>query len=126
MNKQQYIEEHKNMFWYTLADKKAEISDALLVETILNDGTLADYKSLLQVLGPKRVAEVFFSATGRQKQNYYPEIYHFFSLLLAKYAHLDIDIQSEGTAYLDFAVSTRVLSGRRHGYCFVPGASSVC
>ena len=87
MNRQQYIEEHKSMFWYTPADKKAEISDALLVETILNDGTLADYKSLLQVLGPKRVAEVFFSATGRQKQNYYPEIYHFFSLLLAKYAH---------------------------------------
>ena len=32
------------------------------------------------------VAEVFFSATGRQKQNYYPEIYHFFSLVLRKYA----------------------------------------
>lgn len=47
------------MFWYTPADKKAEISDALLVETILNDGTLDDYKSLLQMLGPKRVAEVF-------------------------------------------------------------------
>ena len=87
MNKQQYIEAHKNMFWYTPADKKAEISDALLVEAILNDGTLADYKSLLQVLGPEHVAEVFFSATGRQKQNFYPEIYHFFSLLLAKYAH---------------------------------------
>ena len=27
------------MFWYTPADKKAEISDALLVETILNDIT---------------------------------------------------------------------------------------
>ena len=87
MNKQQYIEEHQNMFWYTPADKKAEISDALLVETILNDGTLADYKDLLHVLTPERVAEVFFGANGRQKQNYYPEIYHFFSLLLAKYAH---------------------------------------
>ena len=87
MNKPQYIEDHKNMFWYTPPDKKAEISDALLVETILNDETLADYKDLLHVLTPERVAEVFFSATGRQKQNYYPEIYHFFSLLLAKYAH---------------------------------------
>ena len=37
-------------------------------------------------LDGKRVAEVFFSATGRQKQNYYPEIYHFFSLVLRKYA----------------------------------------
>ena len=87
MTRGQYIESHKNMFWYTPADKKTEISDALLVETILNDGTLADYKALLQVLGPKHVAEVFFSAVGRQKQNYYPEIYNFYSLLLSKYVH---------------------------------------
>ena len=69
MTRGQYIELHKNMFWYTPANKKAEISDSLLVETILNDGTLADYKALLQVLGPKHVAEVFFAAEGRQKKN---------------------------------------------------------
>ena len=46
-----------------------------------------DYKTLLHVLTPERVAEVFFGATGRQKQNYYPEVYNFFSLLLSKYAH---------------------------------------
>ena len=67
--------------------RQPNISDSLLVETILNDGTLADYKTLLQVLTPERVAEVFFGATGRQKQNYYPEVYNFFSLLLSKYAH---------------------------------------
>lgn len=87
MTRAEFIESHKNMFWYTPADKKKEISDQLLVEIILNDGTLADYKTLLQVLGPEYVAKVFFSATGRQRHNYYPEIYHFFSLLLAKYAH---------------------------------------
>ncbi len=59
MTRTQFIQSHKNMFWYIPADKKAEISDALLIETILNDGTLADYKSLLKVLGPKHVAEVF-------------------------------------------------------------------
>ncbi len=56
------------------------------MERILNDGTLDDYRELMATLGGKRVAEVFFSATGRQKQNYYPEIYHFFSLVLKKYA----------------------------------------
>ena len=79
------------MFWYTPEDQKQNISDSLLIETILNDGTLADYKTLLQVLTPERVAEVFFGATGRQKQNYYPEVYNFFSLLLSKYAHWDFD-----------------------------------
>ena len=86
MSRQQIIDKHKNLFWYTPDDKKHDISDALLVERILNDGTLDDCRELIQVLGGKRVAEVFFSATGRQKQNYYPEIYHFFSLVLRKYA----------------------------------------
>lgn len=87
MTRTQFIQSHQDMFWYTPANQKQNISDSLLVETILNDGTLADYKDLLRVLTPERVAEVFFDATGRQRQNYYPEIYHFFSLLLAKYAH---------------------------------------
>ena len=86
MSRQQIIDKHKDLFWYTPEDQKSQISDALLVERILNDGTLDDYRELVSVLGGKRVAEVFFSATGRQKQNYYPEIYHFFSLVLKKYA----------------------------------------
>ena len=86
MSRQQIIDKHKDLFWYTPEDQKSQISDALLVERILNDGTLDDYRELVSALGGKRVAEVFFSATGRQKQNYYPEIYNFFSLVLKKYA----------------------------------------
>lgn len=86
MSRQQIIEKHKNLFWYTPEDKKQSISDALLVERILNDGSLDDFRELMDTLGSKRVAEVFFSAKGRQKNNYYPEIYHFFSLVLKKYA----------------------------------------
>lgn len=86
MTRAQIINKNQQLFWYTPQDKKQDISDALLVERILNDGTLEDYKDLISALGGKRVAEVFFSAKGRQKDNYYPEIYHFFSLLLSKYA----------------------------------------
>ena len=86
MSREQIIAKHKSLFWYTPEAEKQNISDALLVERILNDGTLDDFHELVNTLGGKRVAEVFFSATGRQKQNYYPEIYHFFSLLLKKYA----------------------------------------
>lgn len=86
MSRQQIIDKHKNLFWYTPDDQKYNISDELLVERILNDGTLDDYRELVATLGGKRVAEVFFSAKGRQKSNYYPEIYNFFSLVLKKYA----------------------------------------
>ena len=80
-----FIEQHANLFWYTPADKKKDISDSLLVETILNYGTLDDYRALLRVLTPQHVAEVFFGATERQAKNYFPPIRHFFSLLLSKY-----------------------------------------
>lgn len=86
MTRQQLIQNNSALFWYTPEEKKQDISDALLVERILNDGSLDDYRDLIATLGGKRVAEVFFSAKGRQKNNYYPEIYHFFSLVLQKYA----------------------------------------
>jgi len=86
MSREQIIEKHKNLFWYTPESEKQNISDALLVERILNDGTLDDFRELVDTLGGKQVAKVFFSAQGRQKNNYYPEIYHFFSLVLKKYA----------------------------------------
>ena len=86
MSREQIRAKHKSLFWYIPEDEKQNISDALLVERIPNDGTLDDYRELVVALGGKRVAEVFFSATGRQKQNFYPEIYHFFSLVLKKYA----------------------------------------
>lgn len=85
MSREQIIDKHRSLFWYTPDDQIHDISDALLVERILNDGSLDDYRELIQALGGKRVAKVFFAATGRQKQNYYPEIYHFFSLVLKKY-----------------------------------------
>ena len=84
MSREQIISRHSNLFWY-IPEEEKNISDALLVERILNDGTLDDYREMINTLGGKHVAEVFFSAKGRQKQNYYPEIYHFFSLVLKKY-----------------------------------------
>ena len=86
MSREQIIQKHKSLVWYIPESELQNISDALLVERILNDGTLNEYRELINTLGGKRVAEVFFSAKGRQKLNYYPELYHFFSLVLKKYA----------------------------------------
>ena len=81
-----FIHENRNLFWYTPADKKEEISPEFLVETILNYGDLDAVKKLISILGIKETSRIFFSAKGRQKLNYYPEIYNFFSLLFSKYA----------------------------------------
>jgi hypothetical protein len=81
-----FIRDHSNLFWYTPEDKKEEISHEFLVETILNYGTLDDFNELVKILGIKQLSKIFFRAKGRQKQNYYPEIYHYFSLIFKKYA----------------------------------------
>ena len=84
--REEFIDNHSALFWYTPEDRKHAISDELLVETILNVGTLDDFRALKDVLTPKRVAQIFFGATPRQIGNYYPEIRHFFSLVLKEYA----------------------------------------
>ena len=53
MTREQLIEKNKALFWYTPEAEKQKISDALLVETFLNYGTLDDYRDLISVLGGK-------------------------------------------------------------------------
>jgi len=81
-----FIREKSNLFWYIPKEKKEEVNPALLVETILNYGTMNDVRSLIRLMGLEEVSRIFFSARGRQKLNYYPEIYNYFSLLFKKYA----------------------------------------
>ena len=81
-----FIREKSSLFWSIPEDKKEEISPALLVETILNYGTMDDVRKLIKLMGKEEVSRIFFSARGRQKLNYYPEIYNYFSLLFKKYA----------------------------------------
>ena len=45
-----------------------------------------DVRKLIRLMGMDEVARIFFSARGRQKLNYYPQIYNYFSLLFGKYA----------------------------------------
>jgi hypothetical protein len=86
----QFIREHSSLFWYTPEDKKEEISHEFLVETILNYGNLESVKQLINLIGFDGMAEIFTGLEGRKKLNYYPEIYHFFSILVNKHAHSNI------------------------------------
>jgi hypothetical protein len=82
-----YILEHQNLFWYTPKYKKLEISNGLLVETILNYGTMEDIKKLIKIMGIDSVADIFFAAKRRMIGNYYPEIYNYFNLVFKRYAY---------------------------------------
>lgn len=81
-----FIREKSYLFWYIPNSEKENISPELLVETILNYGTMDEIKSLIKIMGIKKMSDIFFSATGRKKLNYYPEIYNFFSLFFTRNA----------------------------------------
>lgn len=82
----QFIRDHNALFWSIPNEKKEDVSEAALVEHILNYGTLADCRELIRLMGIKKVSSVFQKAQGRQKMNYFPEIYNFFSLYFAHFA----------------------------------------
>jgi len=81
-----FIRKHSELFWYIPEDKKEDISHDVLVEFILNYGSLEDVKMLFKILGIEEAAKVFFRAEGRRKLNYFPEVYNFFSLYFKKNA----------------------------------------
>jgi hypothetical protein len=85
-----YIRERGYLFWYSPEDKGETVSDELLVEHILNYGTMEDVQELFRVMGLHRAAEVFFcsvSRSERRKNNYTPVSLNYFTLFFNRYAH---------------------------------------
>ena len=81
-----FIRANGALFWYTPEDKGEKVTDELLVETMLNYGTLDQIKELFELMGIRTVAEIFRNMTGRKKMNYFPVIWNYFDLYFDKYA----------------------------------------
>jgi len=84
-----FIRRHGELFWYSPGDKGETVSDELLVEHILNYGTMDDVRELFQVMGLQRTAEVFFRSINmseRRRNNYNPVTLNYFTLLFNRYA----------------------------------------
>jgi len=84
-----YIRKHEALFWYTPEDKCEKVTDSLLVETILNYGTLEDVKELFAVMGLQEVAQLFFydiNLSERRRNNYHELTRNYFTLFFNRYA----------------------------------------
>ena len=84
-----YIEDHGYLFWYTPAPKGENVTDELLVESVLNYGNMDDLRSLFSVMGMKNVAKIFFNSINkseRSKGNYHEVVLNYFTLLFNRYA----------------------------------------
>jgi hypothetical protein len=85
----EFILKHSDLFWYTPQDRKTEISDDAIVETILNYGDKEAFLELTKLFGIKRLAEIFYKSVNkskRKKGNYSELTYNYFNHVFRKYA----------------------------------------
>lgn len=83
----QFIKENSDLFWYIPENEKQNISHEVLVEFILNYGTLESVKKLIRLLGIESVAGIFFKQTNRTRVNYHKRTIHFFNLYFHRHAN---------------------------------------
>jgi len=81
-----FIRENGSLFWYTPEDKGEKVTDELLVETMLNYGSLEQIQALFDLMGIREVADIFRNMTGRKKMNFFPQVWNFFDLYFNKNA----------------------------------------
>jgi hypothetical protein len=85
----QYIEDRKHLFWYSPSPKSDTVSDELLVEIILNYGSMDDVRSLFSVMKINDVAKIFFDSINkseRRKNNYHELTRNYFTHFFNRYA----------------------------------------
>ena len=83
-----FILKHSDLFWFTPQFKKTDISDAAVVETILNYGDKEAVVELINCIGIKKVAAIYYKATSssnRAKNNYSELTINFFNHVFKKY-----------------------------------------
>jgi hypothetical protein len=80
MLKTDFIKNNQHLFWYLNKNELPNISDAVLVEFILNYGNMQSVKDLLSILGEKKVAQEFSKAIQAKRNNYFPQVKNYFNL----------------------------------------------
>lgn len=84
-----FIRENNHLFWYTPDEKKEEISLEFLVETILNYGDIKALKKMLDLIGIKNTARIFFNSINlseRRKNNFHELTINYFTLFFKRHA----------------------------------------
>ena len=87
MTIRQFIKARPYLIWYVKNLDK--LSEASIVEHVLNYGDWDDVQKMIEILGLKKTAKIFREKSRPDKfgrQNYRPEIKNYFQLYFNKYA----------------------------------------
>ena len=75
-----FIKEHSALFWSIPENARENISQNLLVETILQYGDIPDIQRLFELVGVENVAEIFYKQIKQRRCNYQPSTINYFKL----------------------------------------------
>ena len=84
MTIQSFIKKRPHLVWST--KNFDNISEAAVVEAVLNYGDFDDVRKLFKILGLKKTATIFRKQAKQKRSNYRPEIKNYFQLYFNKYA----------------------------------------
>ena len=79
-----FIKEYGYLFWWVRESEKENINLNALVESVLNYGDIPCIKKLFELVGIRKVAEIFYQDIKKERMNYYPEVVNFFDLYFKK------------------------------------------
>lgn len=79
------VQEKPYLFWY-VRDKEC-LSDEAIVEAILNRGDFDDFLKLIDLMGIKKVAEIFYRQTSLKRTNYSKKTENYFRLFFERHLH---------------------------------------
>lgn len=85
----QFIKKRPHLIWYVSRKNFDKLPASSIVEHVLNYGNWEDVQKVIKILGMKRTAKIFREKSKPSKmgrQNYRPEIKHYFNLYFNKYA----------------------------------------
>lgn len=84
MKLQDFIAQRPYLAWY--ARDVRGLSTEAIVESVLNYGDFDDVKKLFAIVGLHKTARIFRAQTRRRRNNYRPEIKHYFRLYFQRHA----------------------------------------
>jgi hypothetical protein len=80
----EFIKKRPYLIWYVKDTSK--LSEASIVEHVLNYGDWDDVQKMIKILGMKKAAKIFREKSKLQRSNYRPEIKNYFDFYFRKYA----------------------------------------
>jgi hypothetical protein len=82
-----FINENSYLFWWVKPEARENISISALVEGVLSYGDEKSVKKLFDLVGVKKVAEIFYRQTSGPRSNYHYRTQNFFELYFKRHVH---------------------------------------